>query len=289
MSGLVRELNARGVRTVEGNPWRRHTLARSLSRPALAGLCEYSGTIVGTLAGVEPVVSREEWERLCGLFAARKLGRPPGKVHVLAGLIRCGRCGRPMLGAPRRNLPPYPDGSFKREYRCRRNSDRPECCGANYIDGLTADRAVGEAVKARLGDPRHAERIARRLATVQEQRAGIAAEINRLDASADDLAEKTAAWGVERVEKAMTPILRRIDQLQTQLAGLDEPEDAHTATADAVQAWDEAHERGDVDALRTMVRRAFPRLTLRPHTKRGDHSVERFDWDGTTLPSEPTK
>jgi site-specific DNA recombinase len=284
ISGVVRDLNARGLCTVRGNVWRRGSLARSLQRAAMAGLVVHNGEIVGEMADSAPVLTREEWERLCGLFASRKLGRPHGKVHMLAGLVHCGQCGARMLGTYRAGLPPYPDGTRKREYRCRRNADHPNGCGKTYMDGKIADAAVAEAVKARLGDPRHADQIAKRLAKVSEHREAINAEIRQLNQAADDLAEKTARWGAERVDKAMAPILRRIDELTSELATLDRPTNGPaTAVVDAVREWDDAEQRGDLDTLRAMIRRAFPRLTLHPPTYYRDHSVERFDWDGTKL------
>lgn len=285
LSGLVRELNDRGIRTVEGSLWQRHTLARSLRRPAIAGLLQHNGAIVGALADVEPVVNREDWERLCALFDSRKLGRPPGRKHLLAGIVRCGGCGAALQGTYRSNLPPYPDGTRKREYRCRRNADHPYGCGKTYMDGKVADAAVADAVKARLGDPRHADQVARRLARSTKRREKLHAEIGRLNESADSLAEKTAAWGTERVDKAMAPILERLDRLTAELATLDEPTDPVAAATDIADDWDWAAEQGDFDTLRAMIRRALPRLTLRPPARWGDHSVTRFDWDGTTLPN----
>jgi len=288
VTALVRDLNARQVTTVTGKQWSRATLSRTLCRATLAGLVMHGGEVVTELVNTEPVVSREKWERMCSLFAARKRGRPPSPVHLLSGLMRCAQCGTTLVGAPRRQLPPYPDGSFKREYRCRRTNDpnRPGC-GANHIDGLTADRIVAVAVKARLGDPRRAQRIAQRLARVREQRAGIEADIARWDEAADDLAAKTAVWGVARVDKAIAPILREVAKLRDRLAGLDEPEDHRVAAADAAHAWDEAAERGDFPVLRAMIRRALPNLTLRMPARWGDHSVDRFAWDGTDSGEPP--
>lgn len=279
LAEVVRDLNASQVLTAAGGPWRTPALGHMLCRPALAGLVAHKGEIVTTLAGIEPVVSREEWERMCGLFSARKRGRPAGRVHLLSGLVRCGRCGRPMFGVPRRNQTPYADGSPRREYRCRRSVDYPGC-GRNHMDALAAESAVAEAVKARLGDPRRAERVAARLALVRAERATVEAEIQRLEESADALAEKTAAWGFERVDKAMAPILRRVQALREELAGMAEPESPSVAAADAADAWDRAMETGDTDTLRLMVRRAFPRLTLHPPQHYGDSSLSRLDWDG---------
>jgi len=281
VTGVVRDLNARGVVSVNGNPWHRASLSRMLCRATLAGLVVHGGEVVTELVNAEPVVSREEWERMCSLFAARKRGRPPSPVHLLSGLMRCAQCGTTLVGAPRRQLPPYPDGSFKREYRCRRTNDPNRAgCGANHIDGLTADHIVAVAVKARLGDPRRAQRIAARLAQVREQRASIEADIARWDEAADELAAKTAAWGVARVDKAMAPILREITKLRERLAGLDEPEDHQLAAADAARAWDQAAQRHDFGVLRAMIRRALPNLTLNMPARWGDHSADRFDFDG---------
>jgi len=146
---------------------------------------------------------------------------------------------------------------------------------------LAAENAVEHAVKTRLGDPRRAERIARKLARARADRARLESEMATLRESADELATKTAKWGVARVDKAMEPILSRLTLLESALAGIDEPEDADTAAADAAQAWDDAKARGDFPALRAMIKRAFPHLTLRPARKWNDHSPTRFDWDGS--------
>jgi site-specific DNA recombinase len=284
LAALVRELNARGLRSARGRQWQRRDLARVVRRAAVAGLVELNGEIVGKLAGVEPVVSREEWERLCAVFDGRRRGRPPGRVHLLSGILYCGRCGMRMSGVPRRMVTPYPDGSKRREYRCRSMADSGGC-GRNFIDALLAETAVAEAVKTRLGDPRRAERIAARLAVAREDRARIEREIHMLNERADFLAEKTAEWGPERVDKGMAPILKRLGKLRSELAALEEPETAQVAAQDATAEWDKAQAAGDFDTMRAMVKRAFPRLTLIPPARRMDHRVERFDWDGATLPN----
>lgn len=283
VSGVVRDLNKRGIRTLEGNGWQRYTLANMLRRPVVAGLLIHNGVLMGERKDVEPIVSREEWERLCAVFDGRKRGRPTGRAHLLTGLVRCTRCGSSLAGNFRGHLPPYADGTRKREYRCRRNADHPEACGKNHIDGKLADAAVADAVKARLGDPRHADQVAKRLARSSKRRDKLTTEINRLNESADTLAEKTAAWGAERVDKAMAPILDRLNRLNAELATLDEPVDGVRVSADVAAEWDQAAERGDFETMRAMIRRAFPRLMLRPPAHFRDHSFTRFDWDGTSV------
>jgi site-specific DNA recombinase len=270
LSELVADLNRRGVPTATGGRWARNAMRRTLCRAPLAGLTTYRG---------------EEWERMCALFEARRAGRPAGRVHVLSGLMLCGVCGRPMLALPRVSEPPYPDGSVRREYRCRRTVDY-DGCGRNHIDARAAEQAVGVAVKARLGDPRRAEQLAKRLVATQARRAKIEAEIGRWEDQADALAAKTVTWGVERVDRSMGPILKRLTELREQLTTLDDGADAGAAAEDAAREWDAAEAAADFATMRAMVRRAFPRLTVLARRGPGDHSPDRLDWDGQSLPAD---
>jgi len=181
----------------------------------------------------------------------------------------------------RRHYTPYPDGEARREYRCRNDVDH-QGCGSNHVDARLAEQALADAVKARLADPRRAERIAARLSQARAARAKITAEIALLEERADALAAKTVTWGVERVDKSMAPILKRIEQLRGQLPALDDPEDVGAAAADVARTWDEAAAAQDYETLRAMVRRAFPEVSVRPGI--GD-SVARFQWDGPALPA----
>lgn len=286
ISTLVKDLNARGFRGFYEGKFRRSTLARTLRRPAVVGLLDHHGEIMGELVGTEPIVSREEWERMCALLDSRKTGRPAINRYPLSSALHCGLCGYRLRPNTRPQLPPYPDGRNKWEYRCFRSADRPGC-GKIHIDGLSADLAVDEAMRARLGDPRRASRMAAHLAKVSDKRAKIEAEITRLTESADELATKTAAWGVARVDKAMAPLLVRIEALHSQLAGLDAPAQADAAAADAVAAWEDANQRGDVIAMRAMIKRTFPNLTVAPQTFYNDHGPHRLLWDGP-IPNQHT-
>jgi len=285
LTAVVRDLNRRGITTVNGRRWTRDGLRKSLTRPVLAGLVMLRGEVVARLAGIDPVAGIEDWERLCAVLDGRPRGRPAGAVHQLTGLMACQRCGHTLHGQTRRQVTPYPDGSPRREYRCRKDASHFGC-GHNVIDAVAAEAVVAEAVRARLGDPRRAARIAARLARVREQRAPLEAELAGLEASADNVAAKVVTWGEDRVDKAMKPILRRIAEIKAGLAALEEPEDPLAAATDAARVWDAAQARGDTAALRAMVRRAFPRLVLKPGERYGDRSPQRFLWDGPRPPAK---
>jgi hypothetical protein len=269
---------------VNAKRWTRDGLRKSLTRPVLAGLVTLRGEVVSRLAGTEPVVQMEDWERLCGVLDGRPRGRPAGAAHQLTGLMACQTCGHTLHGMVRSRVTPYPDGSPRREYRCRKDASHFGC-GRNVIDAVAAEAIVAEAVKARLGDTRRAARIAARLTRVREQRAPLEAELAGLEESADNVATKVVTWGEDRVDKAMKPILKRISEIKAELAALKEPEDPHSAANDAAAAWDAAEARGDTATLRAMVRRAFPPLVLAPGAKRGDRSPQRFIWDGLSRPA----
>lgn len=286
---VLRDLNAKGVPGPTGGRWTRPSYHHVLTRPNVAGLAAFNGEIIGTLTGVEPIVTREEWERMCAYFASRPRGRPAGVQHPLARTMRCGICGMWMSGTLRMSAPPYPDGSRYREYRCSRNgrAHGPKPCGGNPIDARVVEAAVETAVKAALGDPRRAERMSQRITQTRKRRAKLEAERDRLDHDANNLALKTAKWGEQRVDLAMEPILERINEINEELARLDEPEDIGAAIEDVTRTWDEAMVNKDYDTIRTMTRRAFLQLTIKPATKRGDYSTERIDWYGETLPATP--
>jgi hypothetical protein len=206
-------------------------------------------------------------------------------MHILTNTMACGACGHLMQGTTRASLPLYPDGSPVRNVRCRKDVNHFGC-GKNSIDAAAAEAIVVEAVKRRLGDPRRADRLAARLATVRDERARIEAEITALEAAADNLAAKTVTWGVDRVDKAMEPILSKLQELRAGRDALEVPDDPHAAMRDAAREWDQAQAAGDIATLRAMVRRAFPNLTLMPASSRGDRSPERFLWDGPCPPKK---
>jgi hypothetical protein len=155
-------------------------------------------------------------------------------------------------------------------------------CGRNSIDARAVESAVFAAVVERLSDPRRVEHLAAHLGQVRVERSRIEADLARWDETATELAMKTASWGVARVEAAMVPILAQIEGLKAELAALaDDPgSTGPSATADAVAEWRQAVSDGDIDAQRTIIKRVFPRLTLRYAQGRRDYSARRIALDG---------
>ena len=126
--------------------------------------------------------------------------------------MTCGRCGFRLFAFTRAGVGLYPDGTPKREYRCRQEAGYSGC-GRNHIDAQAAERFVREAVVTRMSDPRHTAAVAERAAKRSVARAERLKELAFLEAEADELSAKTARWGVKRVDAAMESILARACQV----------------------------------------------------------------------------
>jgi DNA invertase Pin-like site-specific DNA recombinase len=282
LTDLVWDFDRRGILSPQGRRWTTTPLGNMLRRPAVAGLLNFRGEVAGKLATIEPIVSREEWERMCAIFDGRKRGRPLTPIHKLSAVLWCGTCGHKLYGFTRPRLDE--NGGTWREYRCHRTASMPDSCGHNVIDALYAEEIIKDAVIRRLGDPRRAERVAWYLAHARDEREKLREQKAVLEQAADGLSQKVATWGLERVENAMGPILKEITKIDQKLATIQDTETLETATRDAASTWNEAVERTDMPALREMVHRAFPRLTIRPPERPHDNRPERFDWEGETRP-----
>jgi hypothetical protein len=264
-----------------------------LRRPSITGLIEYDGNIVGKLPEFDddnpPPLDRDTFDRLQSLFNSRKRGRV-ASVYLLSGLATCGRCGSKLGGRPRANNTPYPDGEVRRQYWCQLRAHGGGC-GRVCIDMRFTDAIVRAAVIERLGDPRHVNAIAKNAAAVSDARAEILADINRLEHEANELASKlgtSAFFTMERVETMSENVARLINQARARLAAVDDV-DAPLIPADDVAAqWDALAAEGNLEALRRMVRDAFPRLTVKAATakQRGPAAMtaDRLAWFG----AEPT-
>jgi hypothetical protein len=84
---IAKDLNARGLRTAQGNEWARNTVRQLLTNPATAGLRRQpdGGVVEGEWEGI---YSKDTWNRLCALLS------DPGRKtthrlrsYLLTGLI----------------------------------------------------------------------------------------------------------------------------------------------------------------------------------------------------------
>ena len=99
LNAIAKELAERGATTVQGKLWKGSNLGTYLKRPAVAGLREAHGEIVGEAAwpAVRPMAT---WQAVLLLLSdpSRRVSHSQARKYLLSGIARCGTCGKPMRG-----------------------------------------------------------------------------------------------------------------------------------------------------------------------------------------------
>lgn len=144
LGSIARDLDERQVRTSTGKVWKTSMLRRTITSARISGQRENRGEIVGP-AVWPAIITPEQTTQLRALFAdpARKQNRAPRR-YLLAGLLRCGRCGEVMVSRPR--------AGGARAYICRKDPGFPGC-GHMYVTADPVESLIAEAVLYRLDSP----------------------------------------------------------------------------------------------------------------------------------------
>lgn len=161
MRSLVREsrmLNERGLRTRAGNLWSPVSLLIILHNVFYCGDYRYNVLKEGDRQKVKdesewitvndhhaPIISREQKERIIALLDAnrrlykkRNTYKSEKYVHVFAGLLFCGNCGKPMGATP---------AAAKKDWQYSKYTCPTRRKLASACDGkITSDPIVGEFV-----------------------------------------------------------------------------------------------------------------------------------------------
>jgi hypothetical protein len=251
---VIADLDARGILTAFGRTWTRTGLRKVLLRPLNAGLIEHRGEIVATLVGGEPLIDRDDYDRLVAMFAARRRGRPPSPKYLCSGDVAvCGLCGVTLYGRPREGLRLYPDGEVRREYWCGPST---RGCMGIAIDQRALDELAAALAVEILSDPRHSRQVeaaaaehAQRAAVLDEQ---ITADEELALTIGDRLGRREIT--LARHDAIMGPLDARLARLRAQRSALNDPGAVPAAGIDWAARW---------DAAGPMEQRRLLRLALR--------------------------
>ena len=222
---LVAVLNTRGVRSVLGNSWDTTSLKNMLIRPINCGRVTFKTNpqtgekaVVGRLPG-EPIVSEEDFERVCAIFAARRRGRPTRYLSAAVAVCGAPGCGFPLYGRARKELKPYTDGSVRRHYWCVKSVGG---CGKTSIDQRALDKAASALVVEILSDPRNTAAIETAAAAIASEAARLDLEIAEAEAVAEALADRLGRGEIAltRYDVAVRPLDMRIAKLKDERAAL---------------------------------------------------------------------
>lgn len=274
MLTILRELEAEGVPTRGGGPWRYEMVRKILANPVYKGVVVLKGTEYP--GRHDALVTVEEWERARQLREARRKGDGQGrgrrpKRHLFTkGMIICGYCGEAMY--------PQAEGDL---YRCYGRQQRgPVCPMPNHkravIDGAVFRYFESWAFDLERTRQDFAERQGRQLAEARAHREQAEREAMKAAEGArrlfgylkdgrvtpeeyhegktdQDAAEARAARLAERERKiAAASVLDAEEEMLRFLAT------CQAAIVGDVQAAE------GVDAVRAALQRIFDHFTLRP-------------------------
>jgi len=221
---LTAHMNARGVLTSQGKPWRVTGLREMMLRERNRGNIEHCGVIVARLPG-DPILDDATFGRLAAKYAARRPGRPWTRTYLCSGLAACGACGHKLSTRPRQGRRNYDsDGEVAREYWCKKY-DGGGRCGTVFIDQRDLDAAAGELAVVILSDPRHASQVEAAAARHEEEAAALDSLIGDAEQTALALAGRLGRgeMDLKRYDAASGPLDRRLADLRGRREGLDAP------------------------------------------------------------------
>jgi site-specific DNA recombinase len=258
--------NAREIPASSGGKWVVTSLRQLLTGPRLAGLRVHQGEVIAD-AEWPAILHRDTHERLRAVLGdprRAQLGRPA--VYLLAGLLRCSRCGAKMHSSRR------PDGS--RRYMC---PPAPTGCGRIAVVSEPLETLIAEAVMVRI-DTR---KVRRAMATPKRKRKRPHDDGDDFASIERDLEDLASDYGEGRVTRrewvaARAPLERRRDEARRAISStVDEHVLEPLARGDDVRAnW----EKLDIDRRRAVIRALIDRVVIRPGTPgRKAFDPERVD------------
>jgi hypothetical protein len=260
-AAVIGDFNDRGIGTRYGTRWEITALTKLLTREINCGRIASTDsktgvkTVVGRMKG-EPIVSEEDFNRVCAIIASRSRNRPRFPGYICSTAAVCGRCGHGLTGRPERTRGTYPDGSVRRSYSCER---RAGGCGRTGIDQRGLDEATAALVVEILSNPRNADAIE----AAAREAARLELAIIEAEDVAEALAERLARGGLprSRYNVAVRALDKRTEKLKAERAALPDPESGPVADQSFEASreqwrrqWDRADHKGKRDLLKMALR-----------------------------------
>jgi DNA invertase Pin-like site-specific DNA recombinase len=249
---IVCEWEHGGIRPVASGHWTVATLAGILCSPRLAGLREWQGNKYP--AQWPAHIDADTHERLARLLADRpRRAQVTGKKrHLLSGVLRCGKCGRPL----------YVDLN---RYRCA--SGPGQGCGGVSVRSDMIEEYVTGAVLDALESPRVQQAVASGQDTDAPRRAELLAEIRKAQ---DKRAEARRDWAEDVIDKEdwLDIKQRTDDRINRARKEYDRLTGTATVFGDipASDAVRDAWQQWNTDRRRAAVKAVLNQITVSPDT-----------------------
>jgi site-specific DNA recombinase len=190
LSSLCKWLAKNEITTTRGGAWKLTGVARVLGGARWSGQREHHGEIIAK-AVWPAIITPEETARIRAILddPERRTNRS-ARSYLLAGLLRCGKCGISMVARP------TSDGV--RRYVCP-GPPQGSGCGHTFIRADTLEQFVTEAVLYRLDSPELADALAGRVNS-DEKAVTAQAQMVSTRAKLVELAEMFALGEISRLQ-----------------------------------------------------------------------------------------
>jgi site-specific DNA recombinase len=223
LSGIVKNLNERGIPSATGTRWHPVALRQILTSHRIKGVRIHNGQ--EHPAQWEPIIDTETWERLQLIFKSEDYqggaSHASPRAYLLTGICRCGECGNPMVGSSSESKKEG-EPSLRRYYcKPRDNSGFQVGCGKVARLAEPIERLVTAAVLDVLDSPQMGKLLAaasennemRELIGVYE---GQKLKLNELveDYASGLLNRTQLAHAKAIVEAAMEATTRQMEKIQ---------------------------------------------------------------------------
>lgn len=256
------DLNGRGIKTSTGREWVPSVLTRMLKSGRISGQREHQGEIVAD-AEWPGIISKEDGQRLRSILSdptRRKNQR--ARRYLLAGMLRCGRCGEPLTSRPRA------DGV--RRYVCARRPGE-DACGKLAVLAQDLEELVGEIVIEALEGPELARALAARNGDTEDVHQRVIDEANA------QLEELARVYGEQRIGAsewlaARAPIEERLAKAKVAL-GRSNGTGAVAEFIDQGSALRDSWDGISFDRKRAIINAVLDHIEIGP----GRRGYNRFD------------
>lgn len=211
LRSLAAWLDAEGIMTSTGKPWRTTTLRQMLHSGRIAGLRENRREIIGP-AVWDPIITQDEHRRIRARMDQRAAtGERSPRSYLLSGVLQCGKCGGRLFAARRVD---------RRRYVCQSGPDHRGCGGVT-ITADPVEQLVTNAVLYRLDSHELAATLAG-LDAADTHAAALSDAIAEDAAQLEELAQLYAAKQITAKEwmTARNPIEARRTDNERKLARL---------------------------------------------------------------------
>lgn len=263
MYAIVKEWNARGLRTPTGKEWAVQHFRSMARSPRLAGARRVGDELVIT-GEIPAIITGEQHHRLLAAVTRPQRNPAAGKA-LLAGLARCGVCGSTLVTRRRHT-------DRVRYYACEKGPGK-QACGHVHITAEATEELAAELALAAIDSPELALAIAAEGA--ESDADGLRARVRDDEAS---LAQLTRDHYVERILPRAAFLVAR-DELEARIAAdrrlLERQGGSMLASVlGAVENAREQWNARDIEWRRAFLASVLDRLEIMP---KGKANAGRFD------------